>query len=84
MWLLVTMVLVNSYSSTVISFLTVSRRKAHINTLKDLAESQDVGIVLKEDTVIGQQILVKMYSPVSSFTNSSPYARTMYVCNDHE
>ena len=60
-WLLVAMVLVNSYSSTVISHLTVTRNKPAINTFEDLADSKEVGIILKEDIFIGQQILVTLF-----------------------
>ena len=55
-WLLVAMVLVNSYSGTVISYLTVPKMKPPINTFDDLIASEDIGLVLLEDTVIEQQI----------------------------
>ncbi|EFX66287.1 hypothetical protein DAPPUDRAFT_116519 [Daphnia pulex] len=56
-WLLVATVLVNSYSGTVVSYLTVPKMKPPINTFEDLANSKDVGILIKEDLVIGIQIL---------------------------
>ncbi|XP_046446905.1 glutamate receptor ionotropic, delta-1-like [Daphnia pulex] len=56
-WLLVATVLVNSYSGTVVSYLTVPKMKPPINTFEDLANSKDVGILIKEDVVIGLQIL---------------------------
>lgn len=59
-WLLVATVLVNSYSGTVVSYLTVPKMKPPINTFEDLATSEDVGILIKEDVVIGLQILVKI------------------------
>ncbi|KZS03572.1 Uncharacterized protein APZ42_033783 [Daphnia magna] len=57
MWLLIATVLVNSYSGTIISYLTVPRMKPPINTFEDLAASQDVSLVLLADNVIGQHIL---------------------------
>lgn len=51
------MVLVNSYSSTVISHLTVPKIKKSINSLEDLAASNDVKILIRKDVIIGQQIL---------------------------
>lgn len=57
-WLLAALVLVNSYSGTVISFLTVPRMKAKINTFEDLAASRDVGMILYRDIIITQQIKV--------------------------
>ncbi|XP_045025966.1 glutamate receptor ionotropic, delta-1 [Daphnia magna] len=56
-WLLVAMVLVNSYSGTVVSYLTVPKMKPSIHTFEDLAANPDVGIILKVDTDIGQKIL---------------------------
>ena len=60
-WLLVALVLVNSYSSTVVSYLTLPRRKPAINSLEDLAADESVGIILQTDTLVGQRILVIMY-----------------------
>jgi glutamate receptor, ionotropic, invertebrate len=61
MWLLVAMVLLNSYSGTVISYLTVPRIKPAINTFEDVAASKDTELILLADTVIRQQILVSPY-----------------------
>ena len=57
-WVLVGMVMVNSFSGTLISSLTVPKMKPSIKTFQDLAASQDVEIVLRDDTGIGNQILV--------------------------
>jgi len=58
-WLLVATVLVNSYSGTIVSCLTVPKMKSQINTFEDLAApSNDVGFIIKPDVIIGQQILV--------------------------
>ena len=60
-WLLAAMVLVNSYSSIVISSLTVpkmKRLKPSIDSLEDLAASEDVDVVLRSDVSTGEQILV--------------------------
>ena len=51
------MVLVNSYSSTIISYLLVTKMKPSINTFEDVVTSQEIGIVLRQDFVIGKQIL---------------------------
>ena len=60
-WLLCATVLVLSYSSMVISSLTVPKMKPTINSFEDLAASQDVGVVLRHDVSIGEQILVITY-----------------------
>jgi len=52
------MVLVNSYSSIVISSLTVPKMVPPIETMEDLAASKDVEIIIRHDTLIGEQILV--------------------------
>lgn len=52
------MVLVNSYSGIVISSLTVPKMMPPIETLEDLAASKDVEIIVRHDTLIGEQILV--------------------------
>ena len=57
-WLLVATVLVNSYSGTVVAYLNVPKMKPSINTFEDLAASEDVQLLIKEDLIIGQQILV--------------------------
>lgn len=57
-WLLVALVLVNSYSSTVVSYLTLPRTKPTINSFEDLAADESVGIILHTDTLVGQRILV--------------------------
>ena len=59
-WALVGMVLVNSYSGIIISSLTVPKMKPSVESLQDLAVSKDVGVILRSDTVIGQQILVSL------------------------
>ncbi|EFX69521.1 hypothetical protein DAPPUDRAFT_258444 [Daphnia pulex] len=56
-WLLGAMVLVNSYSGIVISSLTVPKMMPPIETLDDLAASKDVEIIVRHDTLIGEQIL---------------------------
>ncbi len=71
------MVLVNSYSSIVISSLTVPKMMPPIETLEDLAASKDVQIIVRHDTLIGEQILVsekqnkakesETYWPIMSF-----------------
>nr|CAH0103993.1 unnamed protein product [Daphnia galeata] len=56
-WVLTATVLVNSYSSTVISYLTIPKMKPAINTFEDLANSQEVELILLADTMTKKQIL---------------------------
>ena len=63
-WVLIATVLVNSYSGTVVSYLTVPKMKPPINTFEDLAASNDVEILIKE-VVIGQQLMVKKFIEIS-------------------
>ncbi|XP_046454942.1 glutamate receptor 3-like [Daphnia pulex] len=56
-WVLCAMVLVNSYTGIVTSSLTTPKMKPPINTMEDLAASQEVNIVLRSDTSTGIQIL---------------------------
>ena len=56
-WLLIAIVLVNSYSSTIISYLLVTKMKPSINTFEDVFNSKEIGIVLREDYATGKQIL---------------------------
>jgi hypothetical protein len=51
-------VLVNSYSGTIVSSLTVPKMKPQINTFEDVAASNDVSLIIKPDVIIGQQMLV--------------------------
>ena len=63
MWLLSATVLVNCYSSTIASYLTVPKMKPSIKTLENLAEFEKhgIGIILIADSVIGQMILVSSF-----------------------
>ena len=60
-WLLAATVLVNCYSCTIISYLTVPKMKPSINTLEDLAVDQDIDVIVWQEIVIGQLILVKIF-----------------------
>jgi hypothetical protein len=51
----------NSYSGTVVSYLTAPKIMSSINTLDDLAASKDVGILMVDNNVMGQQIMVLRY-----------------------
>lgn len=59
-WLLVATVLVYSYSSTVVSHLTIVVTKPHINSLEDLAASKDVELLLLAD-FFPEEILVSLF-----------------------
>ncbi|XP_046453793.1 ionotropic receptor 93a-like [Daphnia pulex] len=56
-WVLCAMVLVNCYTGIVTSSLTTPKLKPSINTLEDLAASNEVKIVIRSDTSTGVQIL---------------------------
>lgn len=80
MWLLLTTVLVNSYSGTVISYLTVPKMKPPIETFDDLTVCENVGLILRQDYVIGKQILVT-FSP-HSYTYSVWLCHFFFICQE--
>ena len=51
-------VLVHSYSSTVTSHLTLPKMKLAVNSFEDLTLDEDIGLIVREDHVLGQEILV--------------------------
>ena len=57
-WLLAAFVLVNSYSSIVVSSLTLPKMKPTIESFEDLAASEEVSILLHTDFAISKEILV--------------------------
>jgi hypothetical protein len=58
-WVLCATVLVNSYTGIVTSSLTTPKMNPSIESFEDLAASSEIGVVLRHDTSIGEQILVK-------------------------
>lgn len=62
-WVLCATVLVNSYTGIVISSLTKPKMKPSIESFEDLAASSEIGVVLRHDTSIGEQILVNKSKP---------------------
>lgn len=60
-WLLVATVLVNSYSGTVISFMTVPKMKPAINSFEDLVASKDVKLILLADTTTKKHIMASAF-----------------------
>ncbi|XP_046657524.1 ionotropic receptor 93a-like [Daphnia pulicaria] len=56
-WVLCATVLVNSYTGIVTSSLTTPRLKPSINSFEELADSKEIGIVIRSDTAVGAQIL---------------------------
>ncbi|XP_046657326.1 glutamate receptor ionotropic, kainate glr-3-like isoform X4 [Daphnia pulicaria] len=56
-WVLCAMVLVNSYTGIVTSSLTTPKMKPSIGSLEELAASKDIGVLIRHDTSIGEQIL---------------------------
>ena len=57
--------IVNSYASTVISYLSVTKMKSPINSFQDLAEQHDIELALWKDTVIANYILVKLIEHIA-------------------
>lgn len=57
-WVLGAMILVNSYSGTVISSLTLPISLPPIRTLEDLVESREVSLIGRSDLYIYQKIMV--------------------------
>ena len=57
-WVLLGMVLVNSFSGILISSLTIPKMKPSIKSFEDLAASEDVEVLIRQDTGIGDAILV--------------------------
>jgi ionotropic glutamate receptor len=56
------MVLVNSYAGTIVSYiLAITKMIPPINTMEDLASSEDVGMILLDISVIGQQIMARAH-----------------------
>lgn len=78
-WVLAGMVLVNSYSSTVISYLTLPKMKPPIKTFEDLAASKEVGIALRADLVLTKQILVSNIFTVPSNNSSTCLSCTFEI-----
>ena len=58
--LLASLVLVNSYSSIVMSSLTVPIKNPPVNSLEDLVERKDVSLIINKNLAIGISILVKI------------------------
>ena len=56
--LLASLVLVNSYSSIVMSSLTVPIRNPAVNSLEDLVDNEDVSLIIQKDVILGTLILV--------------------------
>ena len=56
--LLASLVLVNLYSSIVMSSLTVPIRNPAVNSLEDLVDNKDVSLIIQKDVILGTLILV--------------------------
>ena len=60
------MVLVNSYAGIIVSYnLAITKMVPPINTMEDLASSEDVGMILLDVSVIGQQIMAREHLSIS-------------------
>ena len=60
LWLLAATVLVNSYSGTLITSLTVTKLKPTVNSLEDLAASNDLVMTVSSNSVMSQNIFVSI------------------------
>lgn len=58
--LLSSLVLVNSYSSILISSMTIPFKSPPINSFEDLVVSKDVALIFRKDFVVGKTILVML------------------------
>jgi hypothetical protein len=63
-WCLMVVVLVNTYSSILTSYLTLPIYERPINSFQDLAERKDVQLILPADSVLLQSFLVKRYKAI--------------------
>ena len=57
-WALICVVLANAYGGVLFSFLSVSKLEQPINTLDELANSQDVQLILQFGTEMGSKFMV--------------------------
>jgi ionotropic glutamate receptor len=57
-WLLAATVLVNSYSGTLVSSLTMTKLKPTVNSLEDLAASSDLTMTVNVNSIVAQTIMV--------------------------
>jgi Ligand-gated ion channel len=60
-WLLMTLILVNSYTGNLISYLTVSKLNPIANSHEDLADSSDSALTVSDSSILTRHILVKRY-----------------------
>ena len=64
-WILVTVVLANSYSGTLFSFLSVAKLQPAINSLEELAKNTHIQLILQARTEITDRILVTLMTSVN-------------------
>ena len=57
-WCLMCVVLANAYAGTLFSFLSVSKLEQPINSLEELANSEDVQLILQFHSDIAERFLV--------------------------
>ena len=60
-WLLMTIVLANGYARTLFSFLSVTKLEPIINSLDELANSNDVQLIIQDRSEFANRILVIEY-----------------------
>ena len=59
-WLLMTLILVNSYTGNLISYLTVSKLNPIANSYEDLANSSDSALTVSDSSILTGRILVNL------------------------
>jgi glutamate receptor, ionotropic, invertebrate len=58
-WCLMALILVNSYTGNLISYLTVPKMKPVVNSFEELANSQDTKLTIEARNILSENILVK-------------------------
>jgi phage shock protein PspC (stress-responsive transcriptional regulator) len=59
-WLLMTLILVNSYTGNLISYLTVSKLNPIVNSYEDMADSSDSTLTVSYSSILTGRILVNL------------------------
>ena len=78
-WLLMTIVLANGYAGTLFSYLFVTKLEPIINSLDELANSNDVQLIIQDRSEFANRILVIKYQLV--ITNFRPILDSFLIGN---
>ena len=58
-WCLMCVVLANAYAGTLFSFVSVSKLEPIVNSLEDLAKSENLQLLIQDRTEIATRLMVK-------------------------